>query len=869
MPGIDRSTKFTYALFSALAAFLSGGAIRAYLSIPSDPSGSLLFGLSASRLILTAFPAAVFLLAVLAFVFTWFSGKRFPGWHARISDRIRDPQTANRLLFAALTWIGLTTSLVLFSTWTEVLDRLRPLLVMTAQLAGLGIVFLPALVFGLPETGRRFAAWARAGYRRSVILAFLLALILFQAARSIIAEIGPDVIGWNTTDTPIMDTGLLIALSFIVLVLIAGNRRRPGAADALRENPKRADLVIFLVIWVLAAAYWAALPIQASWYLAGPSAPNDEFSPASDALVYDLTAQNMLVGETLHTNPFDNIVVRRPLYTFFIGLLRTIVGQDYARVAVLQSILLAALPAVVYLAAKQLSGRFAAAVAALLVLLQGGTAIALSDVITVSHAKLLMSDVPSALGVAGFIALVLPWVQNPERGGENAKRLLFAGAVLGGLLLVRFETFLLLPIAAALAWMAVRRKTRLVLPGAFVLTAGLLLVISPWLIRNYAKTGQVYIEVPGNRVSFLINRLLNPPAPPIDETPKIDPMISRQDQEVDPAGRILSHFLHSNVQNILIFPASFRLSDAALGLALNRDPAQFYSACCSGEEYVRRLPFWQWYKWDLEFPPEILAPVLMNLFLFSAGIALAWRKAGWAGLLPFTYGESHILVNAVARTSGGRYLLPSEWIWISYYAAGLLMVVLWAVRLVTKTNSQVLERDDEPLRKQPAPGSLALPVFGLLALGSVLPIGERLYPAVYPADAPEAWVERAVAAGELSGWLDSPNSVILHGRQMYARFFSAEEGALDRLFPSHYFQPYGRLVFFVTGPTSSGIMLPLDAPPDRPIPFGEDVLVIGCRVNHPQSPYTEALAAYFPGLDLLLVRSNLPENAACPLPAPR
>lgn len=868
MPADEQSKRFTFTLFAVLAGIIAWQAITAYADIPGDPADMVLFGLTMGRLVLVAFPVAVLFGCGLLLLVAWIPSDISRNITERLAAPLRNEQTARRLLFAALLVLILTSSLQLITTWEDVIDRLRPLLTLTTRLVLLSVFFTPLIGYGLKEGVQRHKSWLLDKDRSNLFIVILLGFILFRAATSIVRDIGPDIIGWNTTDTPLKDTDLLIVLGFIVLALIAGSRQRSNAPSVETEKPKISDRAVFVLIWLAAAAYWAVLPLQASWYLAGPTAPNFEFAPASDALVYDLTAQNMLIGESLHTNPFDDIVVRRPLYTFFIGLLRTVAGQDYSNVALLQSIILAMLPAVVYLAARQMSGRLAALSAALFVTLQGGTSIALSDVITVSHAKLLMSDVPSALGVAGFIALAFAWVQTPSVPGGR-KRLLATGAVLGGLLLVRFETLLLLPITAGFAWLAGGRKFRPVIPGTLLMTAGMLLVITPWLFRNYTKTGEIYIEVPGNRVSFLFNRLLNSPAPAGEETPKVDPKRLRQEETVDPAARIISHFLHSNIQNILIFPATLRLGDAAVGLALTGDPDQFLTTCCSAEDYVRRLPFWQWYKWDLDFPPEILVPVFGNLFLLISGLLLAWKKAHWAGLLPFAYGEMHILVNAVARTSGGRYMLPVEWIWISYYAMGLLMVVLWAAKLIRPGEYPVIEETDL-LETRPEPlNTLLLPAVGLLMLGSILPVGERLYPAVYPDAAPEAWVDSAMNAGNLQALLESPGSVVLYGSSMYPRYYAANDGALDRLFPSHYFQSFGRLVFFVTGPVSSGVMLPLDVPPDLPIRFGENVIVIGCRVDLPQGSYTAAAAAYFPDAGRLLVRADLPEDSACPLPALR
>ena len=844
-------------MFIVLAAIQAGFSIFSILLIPRAGDNALLFGLTGSRLLLVSIPSLFLLTALWALTSAWRRSQRIGQWYSTALERLQQPSTARRFIFTALSVVIISAIVLMYTTLEQVVERLSPLLVLLIGL-GLQAIFLtPLLVHGPSRTLKAVIAWTRKRFHAQVLGLSAAGFLIFITARAMVDHIGQDFIGWNTTGAPVMDTDLLLLILLVLAILKLRN--------SVTKHPltKHIDILLFTLFWIVAAVHWAGVPLQPSWYLNGPNAPYEEFAPASDALVYDQTAQNMLIGEGLRSYPFNDIIVRRPLYTFFIGMVYNAFGQDYQAIALVQSILFGVLPALAYLAAKQLSGRFAGTIAAVLVLLQGGTAIATSSLITVSHVKLLMTEIPSAIGVVTFIYLVIPWVHKQERPGTA--RLLAAGAVLGALLLIRFETALLLPVAVGFAVLSARWKLRRIIPGTLVLTIGLVLFVSPWLFRNYQQTGRFYLEVPGNRTADLIQRLFQPSAQPAPT--KVAPRLIEQEDAVSTPERILSHYLHSNLQSVLIFPSTVRMGDAAINFAINGDAAQFARNCCSRENYVRRLPFWQWYSWDLDLNAKFLLPIAFNILILSFGLALAWQKLGWAGLMPFGYSQAHIMINAVARTSGGRYLTPVEWIWFSYYAIGLTFFVIWAVRLL-RPQVPAYTADAIPQTfGRPSHTRHVLLTAGLvLLLGAVIPFGEKQFPQLYPDQLPEEWLGRVSRSIDLSAFIGSPQHVILHGRNVRLRYYEAGSGEPDVLFPGFIVQPYRRAAFFVVGPVSSDVVIPISQFPDVEISKYADVLVVGCRSVFLQRQYTRAFAVYFPEQDLLLLQPDLPEKPVCPLP---
>jgi len=853
-------------------------AITALRQIPGEAENKLIFGLSATRLIPVVLLAAAGLWAGWGLYRVLADNGYFEKVERNLDDRLSRPSyRSGRGMLAGIVLISsaflLTRIPSIDEQYTQaIFERLRPLILLLTGLSIQGLLFI--LIYAweptrlhLQRSGRAWAAFAGI---------FGLALLSWALLGGMDLRLRVDPVGWNTQAAPVMDHQvLLVFVAGLVLVAMAPMVRRfLTGTGSPRE--KWVDRGIFILLWLLAILYWQSLPLEGGWYMASPSPPNFSFYPNSDALVYDTTAQRLQYGAGFGT--WNTDYPRRPMYTFFLALLYGIRGQDYEAVVNLQSAILAVFPALVFLFTRTLYNRLAGVLAGLFVLLREGAALALVNVITISHTRMAMTDVPAAAGMALFAWITVKWLAGQR---FPAWKFLAAGAVLGVFMQVRIEIAAVVPAVFLLAFLASRGGRKSVPFGAAALWMGVgtALVLAPWIWRNYRVGGEIFLEAPGNRLDFLIDRLQGSFLEPAGRSIAVrsrgyaDRPTAEQDEAESLLATITNHALHSQAQMVLMFPDTYRIFESLVSYTGQRSGPAFVDQCCKARSYVRGLPFWVWQTWAGEIPPHSLVPILVNLLVLCLGGYSGWRRKRWAGLLPLFLSSAVILINALARTSGGRYLQSVDWLWIAMYGAGLAEILLWIGRRAGRTDAQVLwEGDTREGQEQGLPGtrSRAFVAAGVsLLFGLLLPVGERVYEDPLLADrlaGQYAEFEGTAGPEVLAGLsaLSESGGFIYQGRAMYPRFQESGLGESGSAFATFNARPYNRFSFYLIGPTSIGVVLPVEGNSIR-LDDDTDVIVWGCRtlLASRGEYFIDAYGFYVPDDGRLYLRQPAPEAPSC------
>ncbi|HEX6305826.1 MAG TPA: glycosyltransferase family 39 protein, partial [Anaerolineales bacterium] len=638
-----------------LIAVLQGGLILlTLLQIPTDAKNRFLFGFSALRLGI----AAGVILAMLAFAWLALETWRISPWFTRLISTL-ERQIKRQRVWAAVAILlvaGVLAGSYLLLLTAEIsepfarayFERLAPLILWATLLSLQTLIALPALRHGADV--RHYFPQSRTYRWALAIFGLVLAFGAWIAWSGIGFE--PDATGWNALGTPLLETQLFLAwgasLMFLAFTTWLAQRSKVNSQD---EN-KRAfpganfDLLVCLLLWIGASIYWWSIPLPDSWFVTEPTAPNFEFYPNSDALIYDTTGQSILVGERFKS--WDLPFPRRPMYALLLAFLNFVGNQEYETVILGQIILLALFPVVLYLLTRKLSNRFVGFMVAILAILREGNAIKLSGNLTISHSKLLMSDFPAALGVALFTYLIIAWLHSPD-----SRRMLplISGGVLGAFMLVRPEVAVLLFVVFIVISGGWYRRPIYLSKKVLLIFAGILLVLSPWIWRNWELTGEIFLDSPDHRIDLFIERF-NIPSNQSESGYQIDPagfngtvsinetvnspviaasiplikddlILLANKIEANMPGDILAfiraHYVHSQVQSVLYLPDAWRLPDTLISYFGHKSLPKFFEECCSARNYVRRLPYWN-QNWQGDFLQQSIIPVLINLFLVSLGL---------------------------------------------------------------------------------------------------------------------------------------------------------------------------------------------------------------------------------------------------------
>ncbi len=257
------------------------------------------------------------------------------------------------------------------------------------------------------------------------------------------------------------------------------------------------------------------------------------------------------------------------------------------------------------------------------------------------------------------------------------------------------------------------------------------------------------------------------------------------------------HFLHNVITSVFIFPSTFEFHDLRHTLK--------YGA-----------PFWESY-WNgsLTFGQGFF--LILNLLLIALGMGAAWKSARLSGLVPLGIFIAYNFSNAFARTSGGRYLVPMDWIVLLYFALGLFQIILWGMILfgfkedVVQNEMKSVSWIWEPLKKAP------WIMLAFLFIGASVPFSEQFFSRRYT---PQTQTQLLTLL-EQEGYLQkigfdkapldalsdqSPAFRIIRGRALYPRSFWSDEGIPKNRYP-YGVMGFPRIAFTMIGPDGANFVI--------------------------------------------------------------
>jgi hypothetical protein len=862
-----------YGLLISISAFVT---VYALFSIPSDPRNNIFLGLSLQRL---GMVGGMSLAGVISFIFAVKAFRDEPwagkAWIFLFGQGI----SAKAIRWAAglVLTLGLIVSLMPPYRFGEFLDyfiRIAPI-VTWLTFAG----FLTFILAWIEMYGVHWQHFLSTLRRQKIILtAALISITIFVLIWVLIAKTGMGLLVgdgyWYEAGVPILSLQVIFAFAIGMGVLFL---ERTLSKDHL---PAWSDLLIFFLIWGIAAFLWAREPLRPSFFAPGPYAPDNAFHPYSDAASFDLGSQFALIGQGINNGVFFD----RALYMAFLVFLHSLAGQDYVQVVTLQAAIYAIFPAILYLLGKTVHSRSFGMILAVLTTLRGVNGIAAGSMINLANQKQLLTDFPTAIFVAWFALMIVKWLNDPAK---NYLYALWAGGVAGLAVMLRTNALFLVlfaaPVVGIVYW---RQKLRGVLVG-FLLVIAMFASTFAWGIYNDKSVFDVYLY----RIRLVIEARYSQPATPAPQgnesqpsrvaragvlhlassvepktvnptqwtaAPQSPVSIAREDDEINIPVFVATHFLHNIITSILILPTTPDFHN--LRYTLKSDDS-----------------LWQYWDGDLSHGTGFF--LILNLMLIALGLGVGWKFARLSGLAPLGIFLFYDLSNAFARTSGGRYVVPIDWIVLFYFALGLFQVILWGMTLSGF-------KDDHGAINQPTPDSVNnmtwtwMPlkkapwvILFFLFIGSFLPVSAQIFPRRYEAQSRRELIslldgegylqEMGLNKADLSALSRQSSSFkIINGRALYPRLFWENEGIPKKRNPYSVME-FPRIAFMVIGPSGiSSVILPRDEAPY--FPNASDVIVLGCQ----KSNYIDALAVVvIKGQTVVYVRQPS-SPLQCPLQQP-
>lgn len=650
---------------------------------------------------------------------------------------------------------------------------------------------------------------------------------------------------WYEAGVPILPVQILISL-------LAGLLFGLAEKFLIADYPLKLDSRIFLGIWLITAFFWGITPAPHSYFNPSSLPPNHEVYPYSDAAKYDLQSQYVLIGQGLNNGKS----VDNPLYPLFLVFIHLVSGQNYMANMALQAAIFAVFPALAYLIGKTLFGRTLGITAALLIAFRGYNSIVAASLINLASPKQMLTDFPTAIGVALSIFTLIMWI---DKGRENPAHAIWHGGAIGFTFLIRPTALVLLAIAPIIALIQ-RFPHGKWLRIVFLTLIGFVVFVTPWGFRNNAIRQGSAINVYLQKINLVKekrfpevqeNNLNRPSDSPLEQLQvNAENLTNPQQAQYDTVLKIISsHFIHNLIGSTLILPSSPMFDDLHHALI---SPNTFW------------LPFWDG---DLVFGQIIT--LLISLAALAIGIAGSWRRNQLIGLIPLMAFLFYQLANSIGRTSGGRYIVPVDWIIIFYFAVGLIEVcgIIFQPPMAKTIN---------PVAKTSSSAKSMTTVLSLvLFLGAIPLLIELPFPArpapIGKEDSPVSPNFQGIISQsnysekDISNFLKEENSILLTGQAMYPRYFNYRtttrytEGGLIRV-------EFPRLEFSLIGPKGTQAIVLYKQTPVQ-LPNNTNILVLGCKQK--DLNYVDAIAIIVsaPANITHFRQSNPPLE--CPLQQPK
>jgi hypothetical protein len=218
----------------------------------------------------------------------------------------------------------------------------------------------------------------------------------------------------------------------------------------------------------------------------------------------------------------------------------------------------------------------------------------------------------------------------------------------------------------------------------------------------------------------------------------------------------------------------------------------------------------------------------------SCGLAFTWQRWGPTGLTPLVIYLTYVCATSFATTSGGRYLVPVDWVYYFYYVVGMVQILKgFSPQTRMEKQSATLENNQKSY-----PVLLSSVTVFFLAIGLMIAIGMTGFKPRYPTLTQDEIIKtlllkqtgldqqtllpliKAVQLGRLN---------LVYGRMLYPIYLDYQNDRSIEVDTAIWKENKPALIFDILGNNKNYIAgrLILDQPPES-IPPAADAIVFTC-----------------------------------------
>ena len=488
---------------------------------------------------------------------------------------------------------------------------------------------------------------------------------------------------WNKNGIPLQS--IQVYISFVIFGLIW----KTGLFKRIGNNKKAFN---FILIWAVSALVWSLAPGMHHFFAPGPYEPNHTYYPYSDASSYDLQAQTALNGWGFNYGKS----LLKPTVVLMSFISRLITGNDTTKSMLVQSAIYAVLPAIIYLFGTAIGGCGCGYLAAVFSILKEWNALRTRSVSTV-HSRLVMSEFLTQILLALLCYAVFRWLQ--KNGKETFYAIIAGGALTLGIF-TRYNFFAFLPAVLLILIIGYWKNfRRLIKPLCFFLLS-IILTTAPFYYREKNIYWNIFKELKYTIKYVLIRQRINEEPPltaeeistlmhgesiddntdkdvkqktsdliAISEEINTNDAVSDKTQKILPTQEIdfntdqITEDLSNNnsKKNILVLLSMFNhsihnLISTFLCLPLDwtfHDLHHLYTQ--EGDGLWRD-------NWQGTFSIRQWVSIGIWILLISVAAGILIKKHKLAGFSIFYFCVVYAFSIGISRSSGGRYIVPINWV---------------------------------------------------------------------------------------------------------------------------------------------------------------------------------------------------------------